>query len=114
PRDRAPQVVAFTNATIHTEPGRVLRDATLVIEDDRIIAVGARVRVPRNAQVRDLKGAHLWPGLIEPYSGIGALVPERNAPPPHAGYWNRAVHADHDAAAAFAPDAAAVKELRAQ
>ena len=114
PRARAPRVVAFTHATIHAAPDKVLRDATLVIEDDRIVAVGGRVQVPRNAQVRDLKGAHLWPGLIEPYSGIGALVPERNAPPPHAGYWNRAVHADHDAAAAFVPDAAAVKELRAQ
>ncbi len=114
PRDRAAAVFAFTHATIHVAPDKVLNDATLVIEGDRITAVGTRLQVPRNAQVRDLKGAHLWPGLIEPYSGIGAPVLERSAAPPHAGYWNRAVHAAHQAADAYTPEAAAVKELRAQ
>lgn len=47
-------------------------DAVVLIDGDRIIAVGAAsaVRVPEDAQVIDARGAYLVPGLIE---GFGAL-----------------------------------------
>ncbi|HEY0976164.1 MAG TPA: amidohydrolase family protein [Flavobacteriales bacterium] len=116
PHDRAAVVVAFTHATLHPAPGEVMRDATLVISDDRIVAVGPRVDAPRNAIVYDLKGAHVWPGLIEPYSDLGLTgkAGEEKTARTGARYWNRAIDATSDAVRLFTPDADRTKALRAE
>ena len=71
------QPVAIVHATLIdvTAFGRSehdIDDAVVLIDGDRIVAVGAAsaVRVPENAQVIDARGAFLIPGLIE---GFGAL-----------------------------------------
>jgi imidazolonepropionase-like amidohydrolase len=57
---------AFTHVTvIDTLTGKLNSDATVVIEGERIVAVGktGRVRVPREAEVLDATGKFLIPGL---------------------------------------------------
>jgi Tol biopolymer transport system component/imidazolonepropionase-like amidohydrolase len=62
------QTVAFTNARLLTMAGdSVVENGTLVVEGDRIAALGsaADVRVPDGARVIDLQGRTLAPGLID-------------------------------------------------
>lgn len=116
PHDRNVPVHAFVHATLHPEPGRTVYDATLVVTGERITAVGRDVSVPKDAVVHDLRGAHVWPGLVEPYGDLGmpkdAPAPART--PAGARHWNPAVRATHRAAARYAPDADQAARLRAQ
>lgn len=55
--------VLLTGATVHTVAGQPLSPGQVLIESGKISAVGAQLSAP-NAQVIDLKGLHLYPGLI--------------------------------------------------
>jgi imidazolonepropionase-like amidohydrolase len=116
-RDAAPQVFAFTNATVHTDARTVIRKATLLVRDGEVVAVGDRVSVPANAVVRDLNGLHIWPALIEPYSDLGlpASTPEeRKAENRAARHWNAALRADARAHELYKADAEKAGKLREQ
>lgn len=65
--------IALTGATIHPVNGPTLTDATLVIRNGRIEAVGQGVAVPEGAKRVDLKGKHLYPGLIDANSVLGLV-----------------------------------------
>ncbi|CAN5843174.1 amidohydrolase [soil metagenome] len=69
----APQTraVALTGGTIHTMNGGVLQSGTIVFENGRITAVGASVPIPGDAEVIDVTGRHVYPGLIDAYSHMG-------------------------------------------
>jgi imidazolonepropionase-like amidohydrolase len=61
-------VVAFTNARIITMKGdQVIENGTLVVEQNRIKAVGpaASVEVPRGAHIVECGGKTIMPGLID-------------------------------------------------
>lgn len=63
--------IALTHARIHTVSSGVLEDATLVIRNDAIEALGKDVVVPDGAQVIDAKGAVITPGLFDAYTQLG-------------------------------------------
>jgi imidazolonepropionase-like amidohydrolase len=66
---RAQKPVAIVGATLLTAgPQGTLRDATLLIEDGKIRALGANVRVPNGATVIDGKGRFVMPGIIDAHS----------------------------------------------
>jgi imidazolonepropionase-like amidohydrolase len=62
---------AITNATVVTVDGPVLPEATVVVEDGRIAAVGPGLAVPAGAEVVDAGGGWLTPGLIDLHSHMG-------------------------------------------
>jgi imidazolonepropionase-like amidohydrolase len=74
-KENTPAVHAFTNATIVTAPGRVLSNATLVIRDGVVEAVGRNVSVPADARVWDMEGKTLYPGFIDAHSDVGQKDP---------------------------------------
>lgn len=74
-KDNTPNVHAFTNATIVTAPGQTISNATLVIRDGVIEAVGRRVSPPSDARVWDMEGKTLYPGFIDSYSDVGMNEP---------------------------------------
>ncbi|MEO5584948.1 MAG: amidohydrolase family protein [Flavobacteriales bacterium] len=116
PHDRAELVIAFLHATVHVSPTGTLTDATVLIQGDRILDVGKRVRVPAGAEVHDLSGMHIWPGLIDPFSDLGIAARDRGKvkEAPGAHYWNRAIIASANADELYAPDAKRAAALRAQ
>jgi imidazolonepropionase-like amidohydrolase len=65
-------VVALRGATVHTAVGDPIPNATVVIRDGKIAAVGANVAVPSGAQVVDASGKQIIPGMIDNHSHIGA------------------------------------------
>jgi imidazolonepropionase-like amidohydrolase len=65
------QPIALVNATIHPVSRASLDRATLVMDQGKIIAVGTQVPIPPEALTLDLKGKHIYPGLIESHSVLG-------------------------------------------
>ena len=60
------------NGTVHVGNGTVIENATVKINNGKIEAVGTNIAVPAdNAQVFDVKGKHVYPGLILPASTLG-------------------------------------------
>jgi imidazolonepropionase-like amidohydrolase len=116
PHNRAETPVAFTHAIVHVSPTETLSDATVLIQGERILDVGRRVRIPANAEVHDLTGMHIWPGLIEPFSelGVAQRASEKLKEPAGAHYWNRAIAASSNAAELYFPDEKRADSLRAQ
>ncbi len=79
-------VVAFTGArlvTMSTDDGGVIEDGVIVIEGNRIKAVGASgdIEIPAGAEQVDVSGKTIIPGLIDAHAhgpaGVG-VIPEQN------------------------------------
>lgn len=68
------ETFAITNGVVHTLGAEgVIKQGTVVIEDGRIIAVGADVAVPEGAEVIDAKGKVVTPGFMDPASYLGII-----------------------------------------
>ncbi|MEP6755607.1 MAG: amidohydrolase family protein, partial [Chthonomonadales bacterium] len=65
------EVLAITDAVIHTVSGPVINHGTVVIENGRFTAVGERVEIPRGARVIDARGQHIYPGFINATGQLG-------------------------------------------
>jgi imidazolonepropionase-like amidohydrolase len=63
--------IAVTNATIHVGNGTVLENATLLLRDGRIEAIGTDVTVPAGYETVDATGKEVYPGLIALNSQLG-------------------------------------------
>ncbi len=82
-----PHVYALVNARVVTSPGKALEKATVVVRGGVVEAVGVAgaVAVPADAQVIDLSGRTVSPGLIDPYvtesrlSGVRAVAADGDA-----------------------------------
>ena len=71
PAQKAPIVIK--NATVHTGEGTVIENATIVIVNGKIAAVGKDVTIPAGAEVTDAGGKHVYPGLVLPVSSLGLV-----------------------------------------
>lgn len=72
-------VYAFTNATIVSDADRTLPNATLVIQKNKIIAVGNNVNIPKDAVIINCGGKYIYPSFIDIYSSYGIAVPRRTS-----------------------------------
>jgi imidazolonepropionase-like amidohydrolase len=96
-------LVALTNARIITMKGdEVIERGSILIEDNRIKAVGARIGIPANARRIDMAGKTITPGLIDVHAHMGYntldIIPEKQWP-----YWANlayGVTTTHDPSAA--------------
>ncbi|HWE45660.1 MAG TPA: amidohydrolase family protein [Caulobacteraceae bacterium] len=76
PRDVPHDAVVLRGATAITERGdEVVRDADIVIVDDKIAAVGPRgsVALPNGAVIRDVSGKFITPGFIDTHDHWGCV-----------------------------------------
>ena len=63
----------ITNATVHTGNGQVIENASILITDGKIAAVGNNITIPAGAITIDAKGKQVYPGLILPVSNLGLV-----------------------------------------
>ncbi len=111
---RPPRVHALVGARIVAAPGRVIDSGTVVLRDGVIVAVGAKIAVPADARVWDLKGMTIYPGLVESYSARPWPQPrdgEKGEHRPQGTLANAMLHPERDMTA-WAADDAAAKKLR--
>ena len=78
-------IIALTNARIITmsdKDGGVIASGTILIENNRIKAVGADIAIPAGAKQLDLAGKTIIPGLIDAHAhgpqGRDDLIPQQN------------------------------------
>ena len=71
--DKPEGKIAITNARIITMKGdEVIENGTIVIENNKIIAVGAKIAVPSDAKVIDGKGKTIMPGIVDVHAHLRA------------------------------------------
>jgi imidazolonepropionase-like amidohydrolase len=113
-------LVAFTNATIYVTPEKILKKGTLLIENGKIINVGAAVKIPKGAKIINLSGKTVYPSFIDLYSDFGIKKPKRAtgrsrstqyAASREGYYWNDHIRPDIDPIKDFSFDAKKAKEL---
>ncbi len=104
-------IYAFTNANIFIDFETLVKNGTLLIQDGKILNVGEKLEVPKNAVVYDLKGKFIYPSFIDLYSDYG--VSENKAPHRTSGGpqmessvkgaygWNQAIRSDYEAYKSF-------------
>lgn len=113
---------AFTNATIYVDYQSKIENATLLIKDGKIEAVDAKVELPPNTVVYDLKGKYIYPSLIDLYTHYGIPVQKKNTTPQYgpqfenknkqAINWNQAIKPEVEAGKLFIVDNKKAEELR--
>ncbi len=67
------QTIAITGGTVYPVSGAPIQNGTVLIRDGKIIAVGADVAVPANAQRVDATGKIVTPGLIDASTQLGLV-----------------------------------------
>ncbi|HQV61214.1 MAG TPA: amidohydrolase family protein, partial [Chitinophagaceae bacterium] len=118
---------AFTNATIVKDAGTTITNATMVVKDGKIVAVGSGLKIPAGAVEVDCKGKYIYPSFIDVYADYGIPQPQRTggggqfnpSQQPQletatkgAYGWNQAIKSDAEAYRMFAVDDAKAKPLR--
>jgi len=68
---KTPSLITFTNATILQKPGTKLTNATLIIENGHVKAIGRGLKPAKGSTIVDLKGYTIYPGFIDTYSQYG-------------------------------------------
>lgn len=87
-RTKAVRLIAYTNCTAVPAPGEKIDSAVIVVRGERIIAVGKNAAIPKGAEVRDLHGAWVYAGFVEPYLDVRSLAGGSNAGAARAGGWD--------------------------
>ncbi|HTT63160.1 MAG TPA: amidohydrolase family protein [Bryobacteraceae bacterium] len=70
-RAAGPETILLRGATVHPVSGPDMADGSVLMRDGKIAEVGAHIAVPRGARVIELKGLHVYPGMIDSATEIG-------------------------------------------
>jgi imidazolonepropionase-like amidohydrolase len=121
---------AFTNATIVRDGINTLTNATMIIKDGKIVAVGSNLKVPTGAVEVNCSGKYIYPSFIDIYADYGIPAPQRSQVGQGGGFnfgqsqiesnvkgpygWNQAIKTDVDAFKVFNVDESKAKPLRDQ
>jgi imidazolonepropionase-like amidohydrolase len=127
PSDERPGLHAFTNATVFADYKTRMENATLLIRDGKIVAIGTSLAIPADAIQHDCSGKTIYPAFIDVYAtdfGLGAPAGTggpgqsgQSAQPPAekkgaAFSWNEALRPEYNAANLFVNDSKAADEYR--
>lgn len=119
--DNRHTIYAFTNARIQVDPDNVIEKGTMLVQDGRILAIGASVIIPKEAVTYDLTGKYIYPSFVDPYSTYGMPEPPRRTWNPNPQYeasrkgafaWNEALKPEVDASKVFTSNSGSAEEFR--
>jgi len=71
PAKKQEKPIVLIGGTIHTVSGSVIENGMILFDKGKIVALGVSVEIPANADKVDVKGKHIYPGLINAASNIG-------------------------------------------
>jgi imidazolonepropionase-like amidohydrolase len=112
--------IALTNAKIYVTATEIINNGTLLIKDDKIVASGASVPIPKNAITIDIEGKSIYPSFIDLYSSFGVEKPKRPSGRNRSAqydasrsgyYWNDHVMPENQALSKFQFDNKSASEL---
>jgi imidazolonepropionase-like amidohydrolase len=112
---------AFIHANIFIDYQTLLHDASLLIQNGKIIEVGRDVKFPASAIIYDMKGKFIYPSFIDLDSQYGMPAIQK-APPKYgpqyesakegAFNWNQAIKPETEAASLFKAEKKTAEEYR--
>ena len=123
--DERETTYAFKNATIVKSAQQQISNATMLVRNGKIIAIGTMVTVPTDAIVIDCSGKFIYPSFIDAYADYG--MPAQQGQGGFRGFggpaqltsntkgafgWNQAIKADVEASKVFVTDDAKAKPFR--
>ena len=65
------KIYAIKNATIVTVTNGIIENGIIILENDKISAIGKNITIPSSAEVIDATGLFVYPGLIDAGSNLG-------------------------------------------
>ena len=71
PGEKQQQPIVLQGGTLHTVSQGTLTDTDLVFADGKITAIGTNVAIPDGAEVVDISGQHVYPGVIAMDTTLG-------------------------------------------
>lgn len=71
PGDKQETPIVLQGGVLHTVANGVLTDSDLVFENGKITAIGRNVSVPEGAEVINISGQHVYPGVIAMDTTLG-------------------------------------------
>ena len=113
---------AFTNATIYIDYQTKIENATLLIKEGKIEAIGTKVSIPKNVVSYNLEGKYIYPSFIDLYSDYGMPTIKKDKSPNYgpqfenknkqAINWNQAIKPEIEAGKLFTVNDKKAEELR--
>ena len=82
----AAETIAIKANRIETVTSGLIEKGVIVIQDSKIIAIGADIEIPENANIIDAGDKVIFPGLINPSSRIGLSAPPGGGPASNPHY----------------------------
>jgi len=64
-------VFLLRGATVHTISGPVIEDGSVLVRNGKIVGVGHNLSAPDGATIIDLRGKHVYPGMIDAGAMLG-------------------------------------------
>ncbi|UPT67755.1 MAG: amidohydrolase family protein [Sphingobacteriales bacterium JAD_PAG50586_3] len=118
--NQKPIYTAFTNANIFTDYQTLLTNATLLVKDDKIEAIGTNITLPKGTIIYNLKGKYIYPAFIDLCSSYGMPEVKRGeytgnqflSNSKTSTNWNQAVKPEIDAISLFGVNSKEASELR--
>ena len=82
----------------------IIKNATLIERDGKIVQIGKDIVIPENSIVKDLNGNYIYPSFIEIHSSFSVKKPERRSygrssqyePTRKGYYWNDHILSDYN------------------
>lgn len=112
---------AITHATIYVSPTQVLENATLLVQDGKVVQVGTQVNLPPNTVTIDAAGKTVYPSFVDLYSDFGVKAPQAQGgfgrstqydSGKDGYYWNEHIRPETKAVDYFEYDAKTAASLR--
>jgi imidazolonepropionase-like amidohydrolase len=114
-------IYAFINANIYVDYETLIKNGTLLIQDEKVINAGEKMEVPKNATVIDLKGKYIYPSFIDLYCDYGVPVnkfpkkepgPQMESNVKGAFGWNQAIRSNIESYKVFTHVTDKAEELK--
>ena len=67
--------IALVGGTVHTVTKGTIENGVVLFDKGKIVAVGKKgeVKIPENAEVIDVSGLHIYPGIINAFTTVGLI-----------------------------------------
>jgi len=122
-KDSRDGLYAFTNATVFKTYNEKIENATLLIRDGKVEAIGKTIIVPEDAVVIHCDGKYIYPSFIDLYTNYGLPEPKAVGEKPKqspqmlsnkkgAYSWNEALKPEFNAVEHFKVDEKTAKTFR--
>ena len=115
------ELTAIVNAHVYVSSNEEISKGIILIKNGKILKIGKKIKIPKGAQIIDLKERTVLPAFIELNSNIGNSVekkennrsfrPQIESNKSNSFFWNEAVHPEVNASEHYKKEAGKIKSI---